>query len=461
MASGSEHDELQRILPAYEIGPLIGAGAFGRVYQGWHRGLDRPVAVKALVAGDDPEMRRRFRDEARIVASLDHPHVLKVYDFDDHADICLLVMEYLAGGTFDAWRRSGITDQAIVAAVIQALRGLEHAHSHGILHRDVKPDNLLFSDIGVLKVSDFGIAKIVGGPSADVGATASQVVGTPAYMAPEQGRAGHLSPATDVYAVATVLYEALTDSLPFDGDGSPVGLLLARMVDDPIPLLERRPDAPAATAQVVMGALERDPARRCPDAATLARDLEIAGQSDFGAGWFEPYGGAVKAPVTESPPTGAGRAAASSEPADPRHRVVAGLLAGAVLVAVAGVVAVVLALWPGSNSQGVLPVTIPDPPMPYSSSAAPSPNPNGVRLGTPGAGALKVSWNAFPSVPKWSVEQYRNGALVGIGNVAQGGTHLDLDQLASGDYCFDVKANDHSDGGFRLIGHVCQVVPIQ
>ena len=198
-----DRELLSSVLPAYEIGEELGQGGMGVVVSGQHRQLDRRVAIKQLpeAFAADPGVRRRFTAEARVLASLDHPHVVPVYDFVEREGVCLLVMELLPGGTL----RSRVAPRAAAPLRTRsrcrwpASSGLSAAHRRGILHRDVKPENMLFAVSGVLKVTDFGIAKVIGGPGT-VLTRVGDVVGTPAYIAPEQVRGGKLSPATDVYA---------------------------------------------------------------------------------------------------------------------------------------------------------------------------------------------------------------------------------------------------------------------
>ncbi|HEX2064635.1 MAG TPA: serine/threonine-protein kinase [Acidimicrobiales bacterium] len=182
-----QREVIAAALPAYEVGEQMGRGAFGRVFAGRHRQLDRPVAIKQLAMeySADPEVRARFLAEARLLATLDHPHVVPVYDYVEQGGLCLLVMEKLSGGTvLSRAGAGGVQMETACAVALAAASGLHHAHGRGVLHRDVKPENLLFSASGVLKVTDFGIAKVVGGAKTSI-TTAGQVVGTPAYMAPE------------------------------------------------------------------------------------------------------------------------------------------------------------------------------------------------------------------------------------------------------------------------------------
>src|SRR3954454_13546571 len=179
---------LAAALPAYEIGPVLGRGAFAVVFAARHARLGREVAIKRLSATllSDAASRERFAAEARLLASLDHPHIVRVHDYVEEQRVCALVMERLHGGTLAERMRAGRVPWARACAItVAALHGLEHAHRHGILHRDVKPENLLFGDGELVKVADFGIAKVVSAQGARLTATAA-VLGTPAFMAPEQ-----------------------------------------------------------------------------------------------------------------------------------------------------------------------------------------------------------------------------------------------------------------------------------
>src|SRR4051812_17427681 len=157
---------VEAALPNYEIGGELGRGGWGVVLGGRHRELGRDVAIKQLprAFAADPSVRARFLSEARVLASLDHPHVVPIYDFVEREGLCLLVMERLAGGTL--WSRftgEGVKMDDACAAVLATCAALQCAHDRGVLHRDIKPENLMFSANGTLKVTDFGIAKVVGG----------------------------------------------------------------------------------------------------------------------------------------------------------------------------------------------------------------------------------------------------------------------------------------------------------
>jgi hypothetical protein len=284
-----DRDLLSNALPAYDIGDELGKGGMGVVVSGQHRQLDRRVAIKQLPVSfaADPEIRRRFTAEARVLASLDHPHVVPVYDFVEREDVCLLVMEFLPGGTLRSRvvTAGGFTAPHAVAVSLACTSGLSAAHRRGILHRDVKPENMLFATSGVLKVADFGIAKVLGGAGTAI-TKLGEVIGTPAYIAPEQVRGGALSPATDMYAVATMLYEMLAGRLPFPNEGDDLALLFKHAYEKPIPLRDVAPGVPEGLAVVVMRALATEPADRFGTAEDFGVALAQAGAEAWGPDWL-------------------------------------------------------------------------------------------------------------------------------------------------------------------------------
>ena len=281
-----DRELLSSVLPAYDIGDELGAGGWGVVVAGQHRQLDRRVAIKQLPSelAADPAVRRRFTAEARVLASLDHPHVVPVYDFVEREGVCLLVMELRPGGTLRsrATEGAGLTAQKAVALSLACASGLSAAHRRGILHRDIKPENMLFAASGVLKVTDFGIAKVIGGADT-VMTRAGDVLGTPAYIAPEQVLGGELSPATDVYGLATMLYQLLAGVFPFSHDGP---ALFKHAHEAPKPLRDVAPHVPEAVAAVVMRGLATDPAQRFQTAESFGTALAQAGTKAWHAGWL-------------------------------------------------------------------------------------------------------------------------------------------------------------------------------
>ncbi|MVU76169.1 protein kinase [Nocardia sp. ET3-3] len=279
-------------LPGYEIGGQIGRGGCGVVLAGIHRGLNRRVAIKQIPPqfADDMQVRRRFVAEAQIMAALDHPHVVPVYDYVEHDDMCLLVLEYLPGGTVEnRFITAGFEATAALAVALSCAAGLDAAHRGGILHRDVKPSNLMFAANGALKLTDFGIAKIVGGDETLV-TRAGEIIGTPSYIAPEQVRGQQLSPATDVYALATMLYQLLSGVLPFPPGSDALAMLFAHAYGDPVPLTEVAPFVPHPIAEAVMRGLAPDPADRYDTAEIFGIALAEPAAHLWGANWLTPVG---------------------------------------------------------------------------------------------------------------------------------------------------------------------------
>jgi hypothetical protein len=287
-----DRDQVAQALPSYEIGEELGRGACGVVISAEHRALGRAVAVKQLprAFAADAAVRARFVTEARLLAALDHPHVVPVFDFVEKDGLCLLVMELLPGGT--VWNRfsaQGFTPPSACATVLAASAGLQAAHEKNVLHRDVKPENLMFSSEGVLKVTDFGIAKVVGGDST-LATRAGEVLGTPAYIAPEQARGAPLSPATDVYALATMLYELLSGQLPFPEEADAMALLFKHAYEDPTPLDPKATNVPQPVVPVVMRGLATAPEDRYESAEAFAIALAEACTSVWGPGWLAAEG---------------------------------------------------------------------------------------------------------------------------------------------------------------------------
>jgi serine/threonine-protein kinase len=283
---------LAEALPRYELRGEIGRGGWGVVHEGWHRDLQRAVAIKQLprAFGADPEVRDRFIAEAQLVAGLQHPHIVPVYDFVERDGLYLIVMELASGGTL--WSRfseAGLETDAAVAAVLATAVGLHHAHTRGLLHRDVKPENVLYTSDGTVKIADFGIAKSMGQTQAGRTATGS-IIGTPAYMAPEQVTGGELAPATDVYAAGVMLYELLSGDLPFPPVTDAVAQLFQHVHEAPRPIGEVRPEVPAPLATAVHRALAKDPADRPLTAEEFAVELAQAATEVFGPGWLSRSG---------------------------------------------------------------------------------------------------------------------------------------------------------------------------
>jgi non-specific serine/threonine protein kinase len=258
------------------------------VLAGRHRQLGRLVAIKQLpfAFGADPAVRTRFIAEARVLATLDHPHVVAIYDFVEYDELCLLVMERLTGGS--VWSRfhaGGFTPDVSCAILLAVCAGLHHAHQHGVLHRDIKPENLMFSGEGTLKVTDLGIAKVVGGAST-LATRAGEVLGTPAYIAPEQARGGDLSPATDVYQAGTLLYELLAGTLPFPVDSDAATTLYRHVHETPPPLLEAAHHVPAELAAITDRSISTSARDRYQSAEEFGVAIAGCAARTWGRGWL-------------------------------------------------------------------------------------------------------------------------------------------------------------------------------
>ena len=330
---------MESALPGYEIGRELGRGAFGLVFEGRHVQLDRKVAIKQLprALGTDPTARQRFLTESRTVAALQHPHIVPVYDFVERDGLHLLVMEHLGGGSLTERAAAAPLPTGEACAIVVAVASaLQHAHERGVLHRDVKPDNVLFTDGGVAKLADFGIAKLAEQPARLT--MTGTVVGTPAYMAPEVALGEEAGPAADIYSLGVVLYELLAQRLPYPDRPTAAAALLQRVNEDPAPIAELAPQVPKGLADIVMRAIARDPATRFSSAGDLA-------------GALGPFVGLADAPVAAHPTMAPmGVAVAERLPAAPSRRR-GFVVAGAVVLVVALVVGIV-ALLSGGRGDG-------------------------------------------------------------------------------------------------------------
>jgi hypothetical protein len=284
--------EIEAALPDYVVERELGRGGMGVVFLGSHTRLGRRVAIKELPPSfaADPEVRRRFSTEARTLASLAHPHIVPIYDYVERDGICLIVMEELPGGTvWDRFTGAGLTPPTACAIVLACCAALQHAHDGGVLHLDVKPDNLMFAPNSAIKVTDFGISRVISGDHT-LGTVDGQVLGTPAYMSPEQARGDDLTLASDVYSTGVMLYELLSGHLPWTGAETATELLLKRLREPPRPLREIAPHVPPALANVVMKAIEREPEDRYHSAEEFGIAIATACADAWGPNWLDVAG---------------------------------------------------------------------------------------------------------------------------------------------------------------------------
>ena len=265
----------ETIAGRYEVGVLLGRGGMGEVREGLDVRLGRPVAIKLLRAdlAADPELRRRFESEARAAAGLNHPNVVAVYDTGEHDGTPFIVMERMAGRTVaDEIHTGTLPPDRVERIAREVLAALEAAHRAGVVHRDIKPGNLLLGGDGSVKVADFGIAKVAEGLGTDLTPT-GQVMGTPAYLAPERLDGAPGSARSDLFSLGVVMYEALTGSKPFSGATS-LATAQAVLSGRHEPLDVARPGLPASLVATVERALQAAPEDRFATAAEMASSLD-------------------------------------------------------------------------------------------------------------------------------------------------------------------------------------------
>jgi serine/threonine-protein kinase len=263
----------------YELQEAIGEGAFGRVYRGHDRRLQRTVAIKLIKPwwAEDPAWARSFEREARLLARVSHPGIVQIFDVGQADEGLYYVSELVDGESLaERLERGPLAPWEAASVAEQFARALGRAHARQVVHRDVKPANILVAHDGRVKVGDFGVARLAEGSSDGAGAT---IVGTPRYMAPEQARGLGVSPATDVYSAGIVLYEMLAGAAPFS-DGPAVELALHHLRDEPPPLPAT---VPAPLRQIVQRALAKEPAERYASGGELAEALAGARQNPLPA----------------------------------------------------------------------------------------------------------------------------------------------------------------------------------
>jgi serine/threonine-protein kinase len=263
-----------RAVTGYTLLGELGRGGMGVVYKAWQHSLKRLVALKMVLAGGHarPEQVARFRAEAEAVAQLQHPNIVQVYEIGEHDGLPFFCMELVDGGNLAQKVSGGPLPPRQAARLTEAVaRGAHAAHQHGLVHRDLKPQNIMLTRDGTPKVTDFGLAKNLFEQSASTDSSA--IVGTPSYMAPEQSRRdSDVGVPADVYALGAILYELLTGRPPFQGDSS-VDILLQVRSQEPEPPSRHQPGLPRDLETICLACLAKEPGRRYASAEALAEDL--------------------------------------------------------------------------------------------------------------------------------------------------------------------------------------------
>ncbi|MDE7220138.1 MAG: protein kinase, partial [Oscillospiraceae bacterium] len=256
----------------YEILEVIGTGGMAVVFKAKCHRLNRLVAIKMLKKdlSEDAEFRRRFHDESQAVAMLSHPNIMAVYDVSRRGDMDYIVMELIDGITLKQYmeRRGKLNWPEALHFITQIMKGLSHAHSRGIVHRDIKPQNIMVLRDGTVKVTDFGIAFLSNGSN-----PSNEAIGSVHYISPEQAKGDYTDNRSDIYSAGVVLYEMLTSRLPFDG-ADPVSVAIQHFSAVPLSPREIDPEIPEALEQICMKAMAPDRNKRYSTADEMLAELE-------------------------------------------------------------------------------------------------------------------------------------------------------------------------------------------
>ncbi|NWF70352.1 MAG: serine/threonine protein kinase [Chloroflexi bacterium] len=302
-----------KTLGQYAILEEVGRGGMATVYRARQSSMNRIVAVKVLPPAlmHDPGFYERFQREVDVISHLEHPHILPIYDFGQFEGMPFIVMRYLGGGSLAQMIRRGPPpfDQ-LERPLTQVASALDYAHQKGIIHRDIKPGNIMLDENGNAYLSDFGIARVLGSNM-----TGSAVIGTPAYMSPEQAMGGPIDGRSDIYALGIVLFELLTGREPYQAE-TPMALVLKHINEPMPPARSLRADIPNAIDAVIAIATAKEPENRFPSAADMARAFGEAARNPD-----KPLAGYGLKKDTPTPPTAADTPRGTKAAPEPKPRV--------------------------------------------------------------------------------------------------------------------------------------------
>uniref|UniRef100_A0A7C5V0Y1 non-specific serine/threonine protein kinase n=1 Tax=Caldicellulosiruptor owensensis TaxID=55205 RepID=A0A7C5V0Y1_9FIRM len=279
----------------YKVEEKLGSGGMSVVYKAKDAILNRYVAIKVLRSefAADEEFLQRFRTEALAAASLSHPNIVSIYDVGQQDGMYYIVMEYVNGKTLKEFMKETgrLSPKDATTIAIQVLRALDHAHKKGIVHRDIKPQNILIDENGIVKVTDFGIARAV---STGTIINTNLTIGSVHYFSPEQARGGYVDNRSDLYSLGVVLYEMVTGVLPFDGD-TPISIALKHLQEQPVKPTLYNPNIPRSLEAIILKAMQKDILQRYQSAGEMIQDLKNS--------LIEPEGDFVKIESHENVPT--------------------------------------------------------------------------------------------------------------------------------------------------------------
>jgi len=331
----------------YQILQRLGAGGMGEIFKAQDGRLNRFVAIKMLTGGNagDPEFRRRFIQEAQAASSLNHPNIITIHDILAHDDNQVMVMEFVNGKTLgELIPEGGLSAPATLQYAVQIADGLTAAHAAGIIHRDLKPGNIMVTPQGLVKILDFGLAKLTvpSGPVSlsDVTQTVGplprtvqgSIVGTVSYMSPEQAQGVGVDARSDVFSLGCVMHEMLTGHRAFSGD-SPLLTLTAILRDDPPAVSDLSPTVPRELSDVIQRALRKDPKQRWQSMEELHAELvKLKQRSDSGVMSLPP----IPAPLPVSPPASSPQAVSEVSRGEGRPWGLPAMLAAALLIVMVG-----------------------------------------------------------------------------------------------------------------------------